>query len=124
MTVYVLQRVRKRNHKTNEYEFKHDLSGAEAYGEIVELLSPTATPHSPGLIAELHRGLVTYDPERDWIVCLGSPVLIAYAVAIAADNTQRGRVKLLQWSGADKCYHPFEAHLFPDCPEGQDEEQG
>lgn len=115
MTVYVIQRVRQRDRETGEYVFKHDLSDAERYGDIQELLSPTATPHSPGVVHELRTKLEDFDPDEDWILCMGSPVLISWAVAIAVDKTSDGGVRLLQWSGSDRCYHPHVARLFPDC---------
>lgn len=84
---------------------KHDLTPAEQFGEIVYLLSPTASPFNPQpLIADLHAKLFDFSPD-DYVLLVGNPVLIGLTVAVAADYND-GSVKMLQWSGSSHSYRP------------------
>ena len=108
MTVYAVQSPRQRI--GNDIVPKYDLSPAQSFGEIVELLSPTAKPFNPApLIEELYIKLQNFS-DTDYIICIGNPILIALAVSIAAD-VNNGRVRLLQWHGHKGEYTPVEVDM-------------
>lgn len=92
---------------------KFDLSTAAQYGEIVFLLSPTASPFNPApIVAELSEKLEDFGDE-DSLLLIGNPCLIGWATAIAACQND-GFVRLLQWSGQTRSYIPVEADLAAD----------
>lgn len=110
--VFVVQKQHRFDEAKGELVPKFDLASAEQYGEIVYLLSPTASPFNPDpIIAELQEKLAGFT-EADSLLLVGNPCLIGFATAIAADATD-GFVRLLQWSGRDRAYIPVEADVFP-----------
>lgn len=106
--VFVVQNQHRWNREQQRFEPKFDLTAAEPYGELVYLLSPTAAPFRPDpVIAELREKLCDFGPD-DHLLLVGNPVLIGFAVAIAADIND-GDISLLQWSGKDQRYIAVEA---------------
>jgi hypothetical protein len=101
--VYVVQKQHKWDEGKEEFVPKFDLSSAEEYGELVYLLKPTAAPFHPGPVVEELRGKLEWFNEEDSLLLIGNPVLIGCAVAIASQSN-RGRVKVLQWSGTSRKY--------------------
>jgi len=101
--VFVVQNQHRLNAAKQQFEPKFDLSPAAEYGELVYLLSPTASPFRPEpLVAELREKLRGFDDD-DHLLLIGNPVLIGLAVTIASDWND-GSVSLLQWSGKDGRY--------------------
>jgi hypothetical protein len=101
--VFVVQNQHKWDRDRQKFVPKFDLSPAEEFGELVFLLSPTAAPFRPDpIIQELRTKLAVITPE-DYILCVGNPLLIQWAGAIAADFLG-GRLRSLQWSGKDQRY--------------------
>lgn len=88
-----------------------DFTQAEGFGQVEYLLSPTARPlgNTQSLSDELHRKLASYRSE-DYLLLVGSPILIGMAVAIAA-NYSDGVVSMLQWHGRDGTYTPVTIDL-------------
>jgi hypothetical protein len=112
--VFVVQNQQKFDHSLGKLVPKFDLKPAEQHGELVYLLSPTAAPFSPdGPLSDIHSALHDYHSERDCLLLIGNPVLIGFAVTIAADKSETGQVRLLQWSGKDRAYILVEASIFP-----------
>lgn len=102
-TVYVVQNQHRLNGKSHCLEPKFDLSPAEEFGQLSYLLNPSASPFRPeSVIQELHEKLKDFGPG-DHLLLVGNPVLIGFAVAIAA-HYSGGEVSLLQWSGKAKRY--------------------
>lgn len=106
--VFLVQDTKWVDPKDGQLKSKFDFTAATIYGELVELLAPTASPFDlPPVIRRLREGLFHYS-NSDYLLLVGSPVLIGLAVAIAADyNT--GHVAMLQWSGAKRQYIPARA---------------
>jgi hypothetical protein len=105
--VFVIQNTMKVN-PAGVLEPKFDFSPAMQFGELVELLPSTASPFDlPPVITRLHHHLLGFS-SKDYLLCVGSPVLIGLAVAIAADYNN-GHVAMLQWSGAQRAYFPARA---------------
>lgn len=114
MTVYVVQQQQRRDDRTGEWKVVHDLTPARAFGELSVLLGPRVQPfwNAQDVIDELNDKLVSYDPENDWIVPMGNPALIGWAIAIAAQRGG-GRVRTLIWSQRQRAYIPTDATLVP-----------
>lgn len=86
-----------------------NINEAEVFGRIETLLSASTSPFSPTpVIAELTRKLKDYDGATDYLLLIGNPCLIGWAVAIAA-SVSGGRVNLLQWNGRESRYLPIRA---------------
>jgi hypothetical protein len=115
MTVYVVQDTKTVDPKDGVLKPKFDFTPALEHGELSFLLSPNASPFNlPPVIEELHERLSDFNDE-DFLLLVGSPVLLGLCVAIAADFND-GRVGMLQWSGAKRAYIPVRAEdIFVDC---------
>lgn len=87
---------------------KYDLSDAERFGTLVDVMAAQDNPFHEGgadrLVTKMHTVLYDYQPE-DYLLLIGSPIFIGMCVAIAADQTD-GRVNLLQWNGTRRAYIP------------------
>jgi len=103
--VFVVQRQKKIDVANGALVDKFDVAPAERFGELVYLLGPSAKPWTASVIPELREALRGYDGERDWLVLVGSPVLIGYAMTFAA-LAGGGKVRVLQWHGRDRDYTP------------------
>lgn len=107
MTVYLVQDT-KWVDKDGKLRSKFDFSAAEQFGSIVELLPASASPFDlPPVIEALHNGLRAFN-DLDYLLLVGSPVIIGCAVAIAAD-LNNGNVAMLQWHGIKRQYFPVPA---------------
>jgi hypothetical protein len=101
--VFVVQNQHRWCQLTEKFQPKFDLSAAEKFGTLEYLLSPTAAPFkSEAVIAELKDKLKDFTAD-DFLLLIGNPALIGFAVAIAAQFAE-GHVSLLQWSGKDQRY--------------------
>lgn len=111
--VFVVQNPHRHNPNTGALEPRFDLTPAAEYGTLVFLLGPNAKPFtSEPVVADLRVGLSDYTDD-DHLLLVGSPVLMGWACAIAADMND-GIVSILQWSGREQRYIPVKADLFPD----------
>lgn len=88
---------------------KYDISSAEAFGDVTELLRPEAKPEDPHVIAEIHRKLARMR-NTDYLLLIGNPVLIGIATAIAGSYTD-GIVNMLQWRRSG--YYAIRHQMFP-----------
>lgn len=108
--VFVIQNQHRWDRERQQFVPKFDLAAGEEYGELVYLLSPTAAPFRPQpVIAELREKLADFR-SGDHLLLVGNPVLIGFAVALAA-QVNNGEVSLLQWSGKDQRYIQVKANL-------------
>lgn len=109
--VFVIQNQHKLSSTGDALEPKFDLRKARKFGELVDLLSPTARPFNPDhCIGVLREKLADYH-VNDYLLLIGNPALIGFAVSVAAELSPTGRVRLLQWDGKRKEYIPIEAQL-------------
>lgn len=108
MTVYVVQNTHYKDKRDGKVKPKFDFAPAAQFGDIQFLLEPDASPFDLAPVQKaLHKKLMHFS-NQDYILCVGSPVLIGLAVAIAADYAQ-GNVGMLQWSGEKQRYFPARA---------------
>ena len=109
--VFVVQRQMVWDSESGELKPKFNLDPAKKYGELSFLLSPTAGPfNTKSIISELREKLAGYK-STDYLLLVGNPCLIGWAVAIAAHQTG-GIIRLLQWSGKDGEYVGILANIF------------
>lgn len=112
--VFVIQSQMRFDHILGRLVPKFDVTPAQKHGKLSYLLSPSAAPFSPNsVIAELTHKLARYNPDVDSLLLIGNPCLIGFAVAIAADRSEDGHLRLLQWSGKDRAYALVETKLYP-----------
>lgn len=105
--VFVVQDQQHYDHRVGKLVPKFDLTKARTHGDIQYLLGPSAGPWSSNsCIEDIKRGLKNYNADSDFLLLIGNPCLIGWAVAIAA-QVGKGRVNLLQWSGRDEKYLPI-----------------
>lgn len=107
-----LRRVfRNSNDKIGEFQRVLDLTPAAVYGELVVIFDNGKAALTPDpSIRRLRLVLKDYGPD-DYLLPVGSPTLIGWATAIAADNN-RGQVKMLVWDREAREYVVSEAHLW------------
>ena len=109
--VYVPANVRKKN-VSGQWVNKYDLTMVEQeFGEISFILGNNVrVTRLSYLIPQIEENLSRYTLD-DYILCLGSPALIATCVHIAMKNM--GFVKMLQWDNQQRIYVPIILELHP-----------
>lgn len=111
--VYVVQNQHRWDDRLGQLVPKFDLRPATSFGRLLYLVSPSAKPWDPSVLDDMRHRLSQYRDE-DYLLCLGSPILIGWAAALAADAND-GMLTMLQWSGTDREYRPVRAQLWePD----------
>lgn len=71
-----------------------DLTDAERYGRVCEVLGPSAKPFDPDSVDQLDAAIADSSGD-DWLLCIGNPTLIAAAAGAFASI--HGRLNVLQW---------------------------
>ncbi len=111
--VFVVQKQMRFDRPSGELVPKFDLGAANQYGDLVYLLSPSAAPWNPeSILPELRERLGDFS-SCDYLLLLGNPCLIGWAVAVAAQAND-GQITLLQWNGKEKRYIPVESNIYHD----------
>lgn len=93
--VYVLIDQKYKDRVTGEMVSKFDFSSAERYGDLVFLLASNASTRDPETNGDLADGLANITDD-DYILPVGSPVLILLAGAYAA-IADVNRLNVLEW---------------------------
>lgn len=88
-----------------------DLTDAQRYGEVLELLEPSAKPFDPGSVEQLDQAIAESSGE-DWLLCIGNPTLIA--VAAGAFASIHGRLNVLQWQSRKGHYEAIQIEFTED----------
>lgn len=116
--VYVPHEPLRRDPETGEWGRAKDLTPALEYGELRFLLPAGRPPNDPALVVELlEAGLADFRPE-DYLLPVGSPVVSAWAAAIAARRSG-GTLRVLEWLTRSSAYRPHVARLWAPQPETQ-----
>ena len=89
-------------------EGNNDYSQAEEFGEVhfvtrSDLRNIEGSKQNSQVIADLWRFKASYIPDKDFIVPVGNPVLIALLSMILGN----GDHKFLKWDGRKATYVPF-----------------
>lgn len=113
MSVFATQcpMIKKGNQLVPKFELgPTSLAGAELrqnYGELIWLLEPNAAPWSPGIFDRMREGLKSFKGDRDYLLCLGNPVLLSMMSVLAAEFADE--LRFLQWSNGE--YMPLTVQL-------------
>ena len=106
-TVFVVQHAQL---KVDGHWEKRDISDAERFGSLVELLPAgpmvRSTIHAAGTLRHKLRAF----GDADYLLCMGDPALIGMACAIASQRNA-GRYKLLVWDKEVRAYTPIQVDL-------------
>lgn len=89
-----------------------DLTPAGSYGELVILLKEHSNPFRDpeGMMLEVMTALRTHEMnDNDYVLLVGSPVLIGWVAIAAAQRVDR--LRMLQWSKRRERYQSVELHL-------------
>ena len=101
--VFVIQNQHRWCSDTKGFVPKYDVSPAKHYGDLHEVLSPTASPFKPAaILPQIERALGDFTDE-DHLLLIGNPIIMGMCVSVAA-RANSGRVSLLQWSGKESRY--------------------
>ena len=82
-----------------------DLTDAERYGTVVEVLDSTAKPFDPDAIEQMDQFMMDTSADS-WLLCIGNPTLIVAAAGAFASI--HGRLRLLQWQSRRRRYEAIE----------------
>lgn len=83
---------------------------AENYGEVIFLTTKDYSPMKNSLIniqvlTDITNGMMDFDPDVDFLLLTGSPILLGYAFHLAM--TKKGYVHILQWDSYRQSYLPI-----------------
>lgn len=92
----------------------HDLSAAESLGKLTVLLKGHCNPNDPQHAEALREGLASFDPDRDALLCVGSPVFIGLAAIYAANASDDASVTYLVWDRHWREYKSVNIAAFPE----------
>lgn len=95
-SVFIPQEPVHRDWKTGELTPKFDLTPATEYGSPVVLLPPGNVMLSAQPMVNKMRPMLSKYTDEDFILCIGDPIAIGLATALAAMHN-RGKVNLLKW---------------------------
>lgn len=88
-----------------------DLTDAERYGRICEVLQASAKPFDPDSVDQLDQAMAESRAD-DWLLCIGNPTMIA--VAAGAFATIHGRLNVLQWQSRKGYYEAIRVEFTED----------
>jgi len=101
--VFVIQNQHRWSSEDKGFVPKYDVSSAKVYGDLYEILSPTASPFRPSAVLPDIKRELSFFADDDYLLLIGNPVLIGICLSVAA-QANGGRVKVLQWSGKESKY--------------------
>lgn len=83
---------------------------ADNYGEVIFLTTKDYSPMKNSLIntqvlMDIAGGLKDFDPDVDFLLLTGSPILLGYAFHRAM--VKKGYAHILQWDGYRQSYLPI-----------------
>lgn len=112
MTVFVVQKQMRYNPDTGKSEPRFPtIVKAERFGDLEYCLSPNEHPFGmESALGNLHESLSGFNDD-DFLVLVGSPILLGCATTIAAHYNE-GRVKFLQWSAKENDYVMLPATIY------------
>lgn len=108
--VYVVQHHLRYDPDLGELVPRYNLQPAERWGKLRFILDSRATVQRPeAVIAKMDLVLQGFTDD-DYLLPIGNPVLIGWAMALAAANNE-GKVAVLVWSSRDQRYTPAKSRL-------------
>lgn len=110
--VFIVQQPTGRDPRTGAIQNTMDLSPANKWGEPIHILRDWENPFkNPDATAEEVERIFEVNDfcEDDWLLLVGNPILIGIVASVATGWVDR--LKMLQWSRADREYIPVEVQL-------------
>jgi hypothetical protein len=111
--VFLVQNPSRRDPDSGEWVPKYDLSAAERFGDIIEMIPPGPdSRETDDLVARLGRFMTGPDGYRpdDYILALGDPIAIAIAVLLGVKNGG-GSAVALKHERRHRCYLPVKIEI-------------
>lgn len=109
--VYVTQEATKRDPNTGETVPLFDLTPAAMYGRLEFILPSGPVMLSPApMITRIKRVLANYDPDKDYLLLISDPAVIAATAAVASRITN-GRFNMLKWDRKIRQYIQINVNL-------------
>lgn len=108
--VYVVQNHLRYDPEQGELVPRYNISPAERFGKLTFILSPRANAQRPEEVVAKMDLILAGFTDDDYLLPIGNPALIGWAMAIAAAHNG-GRVQLLVWSGKERAYTPVKSSL-------------
>jgi hypothetical protein len=102
--VYVTQNPMRRDHDSGQLVHTFDLTSARQYGELHVLLPSGPQLITTGPALEQLRNKLRGFTDRDHLLCLGDPAVIAMAAAMVSEVND-GVVPLLVWDRKVRAYN-------------------
>lgn len=93
-----------------------NVTTASKFGKLEVLLPRDVqlTPNSnTAKLSRLLNNKLASFTDKDYLLLIGDPALIAMVAAIAAKNNN-GKVKLLKWDNQDYLYYPVSFTIFQE----------
>jgi hypothetical protein len=100
--VYIVHEALKRDLSTGDMVPVQDFSSAEEFGELVHVFGQGAPKDYSDALSLIQERLSAYT-QRDYLIFVGDPALIAMAAAVAVRATG-GPVRWLTWERHEKRY--------------------
>lgn len=105
--VFLVQRPCWLNRETGMWEDKLDLTPAEDFGEIHEILPPgNVSSDMASNLRDIREGMRSFSND-DFLILLGDPVAMSIAACVAMQKTD-GRIKMLKWDKFKNAYDVYE----------------
>ena len=101
--VYVVQHHLRYNPESGELEPRYDLRPAEEFGKLTYILDAKTTLQRPEVVVAKMEMILRGFTSEDYLLPIGNPVLIGWAMALAAAHNS-GKVAVLVWSNRDQRY--------------------
>lgn len=84
---------------------------AEKHGDVRFITNKDYSPsrsslHNPSLTQDIRRVLENFDPENDYIVPTGSPIVLMVVAAVLAEKGLKV-FRILKWDNRDFMYVPM-----------------
>ncbi len=108
--VYVVQHHLRYDPERGELVPRYDLTPAERWGKLRFILDSKTTLHRPEVIIAKMNLILAGFTDDDYLLPIGNPVLIGWAMALAAAHNG-GKVAVLVWSSRDQRYTPAVSRL-------------
>ena len=108
--VYIIQRPVHRDRNTGDLKEKFNFSDAERFGELVTMLDSRAHPFQPDKVVPVLRDTLANFTQEDFLLLVGNPTLIGWAMGIACFETD-GIIQTLQWNQRKQVYENISVDL-------------
>lgn len=104
--VFVVQCPALKDPATRQWTDKYDLTPAEHFGELIEVLPRGNVPRDLGPTFRALRSALGDFGRLDHLLAVGDPIAIAAAVLVVR-SVWNGPISLLKWDKRAQCYRSY-----------------